>query len=136
MQSLCTLRNHCRQWPRNTRYQADATPYLGRTSTGWIAPALPGARSGICDEHGVVCYRDRVRACLDDLRKHALKLAGCTCLEWLQLQLESVGREHHRLENRRHYRIVWIQEDGDATNGWESLLNQLDSLGTKLWGEE
>src|SRR5262249_18494673 len=40
MQSLCTLRNHCRQWPRNTRYQADATPYLGRTFTGWIAPAL------------------------------------------------------------------------------------------------
>ncbi len=25
MQSLCTLRNHCRQGPRNTRYQADAT---------------------------------------------------------------------------------------------------------------
>lgn len=23
----------------NTRYQADATPYLGRTCTGWIAPA-------------------------------------------------------------------------------------------------
>jgi hypothetical protein len=40
MQSLCTLRNHCRQWPRNTRYQADATPYLGRTCTGWIAPAF------------------------------------------------------------------------------------------------
>src|SRR5262245_52318382 len=39
MQSLCTLRSHCRQWPRNTRYQADATPYLGRTFTGWIAPA-------------------------------------------------------------------------------------------------
>jgi hypothetical protein len=39
MQSLCTLRNHCRQWLRNTRYQADATPYLGRTFTGWIAPA-------------------------------------------------------------------------------------------------
>ena len=39
MQSLCTLRNHCRQRPRNTRYQADATPYLGRTFTGWIAPA-------------------------------------------------------------------------------------------------
>ena len=46
MQSLCTLRNHCRQWPRNTRYQADATPYLGRTCTGWIAPALPGAHRG------------------------------------------------------------------------------------------
>src|SRR6516162_6189839 len=40
MQSLCTLRNHCRQWPRNTRYQADAIPYLDRTFTGWIAPAL------------------------------------------------------------------------------------------------
>src|SRR5438132_13240263 len=38
-QSLCTLRAHRRRWPRNTRYQADATPYLGRTSTGWIAPA-------------------------------------------------------------------------------------------------
>ena len=47
MQSLCTLRNHCRQWPRNTRYQADATPYLGRSSnSGLIPPALPGARSG------------------------------------------------------------------------------------------
>jgi hypothetical protein len=40
MQSLCTLRSYCRQWPRNTRYQADATPYLGRTCTGWIGPAL------------------------------------------------------------------------------------------------
>jgi len=39
MQSLCTLRNRCHQRSRNTRYQADATPYLGRTSTGWIAPA-------------------------------------------------------------------------------------------------
>jgi hypothetical protein len=39
MQSLCTLRNHCRQRSRNTRYQAAATPYSGRTSTGWIAPA-------------------------------------------------------------------------------------------------
>jgi hypothetical protein len=39
IQSLCTLRDYCRQQPRNTRYQADATPYLGRTFTGWIAPA-------------------------------------------------------------------------------------------------
>ena len=60
MQSLCTLRDHCRQWPRNTRYQADATPYLGRTCTGWIAPAcgwrtlldhLVGAREQ-CGRHG------------------------------------------------------------------------------------
>jgi hypothetical protein len=27
------------QRPRNIRYQADATPYLGRTFTSWIAPA-------------------------------------------------------------------------------------------------
>jgi hypothetical protein len=39
MQSLCTLRSHCHHWLRNTRYQADATPYLGRTFTGCIAPA-------------------------------------------------------------------------------------------------
>src|SRR5207244_801892 len=39
MQSLGTLRNRCRQRPRNPRYQADATPYLDRTFTGWIAPA-------------------------------------------------------------------------------------------------
>src|SRR4029434_7593932 len=38
MQSLCTLRNQRRRWPRNTRYQAGAAPYLGRTYTGWIAP--------------------------------------------------------------------------------------------------
>jgi hypothetical protein len=36
-------------WPpsptgsRNTHYQADATPYLGRTFTGWITSASPGA---------------------------------------------------------------------------------------------
>src|SRR3954453_12743609 len=28
---------------RNTRYRAGATPYPDRTSTGWIAPASPGA---------------------------------------------------------------------------------------------
>jgi hypothetical protein len=40
---LCTLRNRCRQQPRNTRYQAGATPYLSRTFTGWTAPASAGA---------------------------------------------------------------------------------------------
>src|SRR5919197_6651716 len=29
MQLLCTLRNHCRQWHRNTRYQAGRYPLLG-----------------------------------------------------------------------------------------------------------
>src|SRR6516162_2170127 len=39
MQSLCTLRDHCRQRSRNTRYRAGAAPYSRRSSTGWIAPA-------------------------------------------------------------------------------------------------
>jgi hypothetical protein len=39
MHSLCTLRNRSRQRSRNTRYHAGAAPYVGRTSTGWIAPA-------------------------------------------------------------------------------------------------
>src|SRR5215475_6506033 len=38
-QLLCTLRDHCHQRSRNARYQAGAAPYLGRSSTGWIAPA-------------------------------------------------------------------------------------------------
>jgi hypothetical protein len=42
-QLLCTLRRGRHLPRRNTRYQADATPYLGRTYTGWIAPASPGA---------------------------------------------------------------------------------------------
>src|SRR5438876_12339485 len=39
----CDLDNKCTVTEilpqRNTRYQAGATPYLGRTSTGWITPA-------------------------------------------------------------------------------------------------
>src|ERR1700730_12164521 len=44
--SLCTLRSRRRRRPRNTRYQAGATPYLGRTSTGWITSASPDALTG------------------------------------------------------------------------------------------
>jgi len=40
---LCTLRPRRCHRRRNTHYQAGATPYLGRTCTGWIAPASPGA---------------------------------------------------------------------------------------------
>ena len=69
MQSLCTLRNHCRQWPRNTRYQADATPYLGRTSTGWIAPALPGALIRSPRQHG--------RVVSPALRSRAMRVPFC-----------------------------------------------------------
>src|SRR5215470_7588912 len=60
MQSLCTLRNRCRQRPRNTRYQADATPYLGRTCTGWIAPAL---RLAHLLDHLVGATEQREREC-------------------------------------------------------------------------
>ncbi len=38
-QSLCTLRDGRHLPPRNTRYQAGATPYLGWTSTSWNASA-------------------------------------------------------------------------------------------------
>jgi putative SOS response-associated peptidase YedK len=40
---LCTLRRGRRLPRRNTRYQAGATLYLGRTFTGWTTPASPGA---------------------------------------------------------------------------------------------
>src|SRR5258708_37568408 len=42
VQSLCTFRGHCRHGLRNIRYQAGATPYSDRSSTGWIAPACLG----------------------------------------------------------------------------------------------
>jgi hypothetical protein len=38
--SLCTLRRGRHRTRRNTRYQAGATPYLGRTFTGWITPTF------------------------------------------------------------------------------------------------
>jgi len=38
--------------PRNTRYQAGATPYLHRSSTGWTAPASPGAHVTDCSGNG------------------------------------------------------------------------------------
>ena len=57
--SLCTLRGRRRRRPRNTRYQAGATPYLGRSSTGWIAPASPGAPHPDCRATALV---DRIDA--------------------------------------------------------------------------
>jgi hypothetical protein len=47
--SLCTLRNRRHRRSRNTRYQAGATPYLGRTSTGWITSASPDALTTYLD---------------------------------------------------------------------------------------
>jgi hypothetical protein len=45
-QLLCTLRDGRHLPPRNTRYRADATPYPGRTFTGWIAPTSWRTDSG------------------------------------------------------------------------------------------
>jgi hypothetical protein len=53
--------------PRNTRYQADATPYLGRTSTGWIAPAC-GRRTHSITSSARCCslHRQRFSGCLEN----------------------------------------------------------------------
>jgi hypothetical protein len=54
----------CRQRPRNTHYQAGATPYLSRTFTGWIAPACGWRTHSITSsahkrtEGGIVSSRD------------------------------------------------------------------------------
>src|SRR2546429_4485246 len=54
MQSLRTLRNHCRQWPRNTRYQAGRYPLLGpdfhrldRTSFAWRTHSITSSAPDI-----------------------------------------------------------------------------------------
>ena len=51
---LCTLRSGRHLPPRNTHYQAGATPYLGRTFTGWITPACLAheQKTGIKNPHG------------------------------------------------------------------------------------
>src|SRR5262252_6683386 len=77
MQSLCTLRRHCRQWPRNTRYQAGAAPYLGRTFTGWIAPACLAHSFNHLVGNREELIRDRQTKRLGGLKiDHELKLAG------------------------------------------------------------
>ena len=59
MQSLCTLRDHCRQWPRNTRYQAGRYSLLGpdfhrldRTSLRAGAPIRSPRRRARAEEEG------------------------------------------------------------------------------------
>jgi hypothetical protein len=68
---LCTLRSGRRLPPRNTHYQAGATPYRGRTSTGWITPAcLAHEQKTYTRRAGPICLRpctpagaDRNRLC-------------------------------------------------------------------------
>src|SRR5260370_14208910 len=52
-QSLCTLRGHCRQGPRNIRYQAGATPLPGALirsprRRGRAAPKRWGCQAILC----------------------------------------------------------------------------------------
>ena len=99
MQSLCTLRNHCRQWPRNTRYQADATPYLGRTFTGWIAPAC-----------GWRTYSITSSARASSVRRHveAERLGGLEVDDQLEL-----GRVLHR----QVARLLALEDAVDIAGG-------------------
>src|SRR5215831_2774789 len=112
MQSLCTLRNHCRQWPRNTRYQADATPYLGRTSTGWIAPALPGAL--------IRSPRRRGREVSGDI--DAERLRGVQ----IDHQLELGGQL-----NRQVGRLLTLEDAIDVADGQPVVLGHVVPVGDR-----
>src|ERR1700726_4856059 len=46
---------------RNTRYQADATPYLSRTCTGWIAPAFAWRTHSMISSARAIRLGDTVR---------------------------------------------------------------------------
>src|SRR5258707_9884239 len=107
MQSLCTLRNHCRQRSRNTRYQAGAAPYLDRSSTGWIAPA--------CLAHSF----DHLVGPHQQRRRHveAERLGG------LEVDNRFIfGR-------RLHWEISWISAAQDAIDVGCRLPILLDDVG-------
>src|SRR5262252_8871966 len=112
---LCTLRRGRHLPRRNTRYQAGATPYLGRTFTGWIAPASPGAplllhRSGLapptpCRSPGApvgkrVCRGRRAdfattyAAMFARFTSWVLAVGGVEAVEEKQLTTSAAGREH------------------------------------------
>src|SRR6516165_12444800 len=94
---LCTLRRGRHLPRRNTRYQAGATPYLGRTFTGWIAPASPGA---LLDLHGPAVRRRVVH------RRHS---ADRECID---RAARPARRARHGL---RHYRIGDVSRQFNGT---------------------
>ncbi len=51
MQSLCALRDHCRQWPRNTRYQAEGDRIVLRGMSKEDLNAAPNFRADAGTEH-------------------------------------------------------------------------------------
>src|SRR5208282_5563440 len=89
-QSLCTLRRGRHLPRRNTRYQAGATPYLGRTSTGWNAPASPGAHVTEYKE-GRAAISPPSRSAVSG-RSRGSTVAWCPPLRWQTRRLEVVRR--------------------------------------------
>ena len=74
------LSDHCRQGSRNTRYQAGAAPYLGRTFTGWIAPACDWRTHSITSSARASSVHGMVRpSALAVVRlRTRLNLVGCS----------------------------------------------------------
>ena len=97
VQSLCTLRNHCRQWPRNTRYQADATPYLGRTFTGWIAPALCWRTYSITSFARAIMYElaGELRELIKHFKNQRLRTTVERLAEWMLRSDQDAGGTGH-----------------------------------------
>src|SRR5439155_3155669 len=86
-QSLCTLRNHRRQWPRNTRYQA------GRYPLTWAGLSLAGSHQ-LCLAHS-----------LDHLvggYEEGIGQREVECLDGFEVDDKSV---HRWLHGRRRKRI-------------------------------
>ena len=94
---------------RNTRYQAGATPYLGRTFTGRIAPASPGAllllrRSGLsphtpCQSPGALTNVSKLVG-----RAAAVMAEGCRDAEDIHSRVPGELRPPYR--ERRGFRLI------------------------------
>jgi hypothetical protein len=82
---LGTLRSGRRLPPRNTHYQAGATPYLGRTSTGWITPA--------CLAHEQKTYTSLLSRLIDTGRARVAQRPEFTSGDKIR-QREGVSAEH------------------------------------------